>query len=499
MNLQTALIAIGIFVVVVVYAVSKIRERKNALKRSASGSRGSSESPIRSGKGRLSEDEPSLMEGAPPRLEDEVPLINPFDITSGRIDDQDLNPDEIETLQDIVSADEVPVSPPDRKTVVASKVENDLTRDFPSDGLIQDEQGESQYPEVSREGPEWELEDVTEDTQKSLFDVASDDDSEIIDWEDLPGVDNSEYYSNPPDDPSQDPPQAKSSSEYRYPRIQGFERISQIDYWIKLTGRRDVGRESVLAQYREASSLISKPNQIFGLKIPEKTWCALEQESEDARFGDLVITLQLADQNGTISQEDMRQFLGLARQLAEGIGYDFSTMAPVESALQQSKAINDYIRYYDSVFVIHVKPLQSAYFEGAVIHRCATQLGLDQSSKGFFVRNKPFKKDTVSLYYLADMSETGEFDFRNMEHMQMRGVTFFTKPALNRSPGAVFAEMADTANAFAARIKGKAIAPNHHGLPQEYVENVRQSMEKVAQEMEGQGIASGSEEAMRLF
>ena len=99
-----------------------------------------------------------------------------------------------------------------------------------------------------------------------------------------------------------------AASNYIYPNIDGFERVSQIDYWVKLQGARDVGRESVLAQYREAKSALTKHSRILGLKIPKKNWCDLEKESEDARFGDIIVTIQLADQKGPVSETELAKF-----------------------------------------------------------------------------------------------------------------------------------------------------------------------------------------------
>lgn len=289
------------------------------------------------------------------------------------------------------------------------------------------------------------------------------------------------------------------SSNFIYPQIQGFEKVSQIDYWVKIFGDRDVGRESVFAQYRDAKSKLSKPSHIYGLKVPEKNWCDLENEHEDSRFGDLIVTLQLADQIGPISESELSQFSRLISKLSEGTGREFSFMAPIESALQQANTIADFVRYYESVFVVNIKPEHTEYFDGGTINRCATQLGLERSDQNFFVRNKVIGKGKVCLYSLANMSDTGKFDFENLKELSTRGVTFFTKPAVNRSPGAVFSEMVDTAKAFAGRIKGEAIAPNHDDLSQDDIEQTRQSIENVARDMESQGMAPGSNEAMRIF
>ncbi len=286
---------------------------------------------------------------------------------------------------------------------------------------------------------------------------------------------------------------------YVYPEIEGFEKVSQIDYWVKIAGDRDVGRESVLAQYREAAARLGKPSRIYGMRLPDKGWCDLEMESEETRYADIVVTVQLADSRGAISESEMNNFTRLVSNLSEGTGRGFTFMAPVESALMQAQAIADFTRYYESIFVVNVRPQHSEYLDGASILRCATQLGLDQDSGQFFVRNKSVGKKKVCLYSLANMSDTGKFDFETIKDLRTKGVTFFTKPAVNRSPGAVFAEMVDTAKAFAARIKGEPSAPNFDDLSQDDIDSIRATIEKVCSEMEDLGMAPGSEEAMRVF
>ena len=127
--------------------------------------------------------------------------------------------------------------------------------------------------------------------------------------------------------------------KFEYRPGEGFEKISQIDYWVKLYGERDVSRDSVLAIYRSATISLDKKHSVFGLRMPDKIWCDLENESEDARFADLVVTIQLADQTGAISESEMTRFTSLISKLSESTGRVFSFMAPVESAVQQSRSL----------------------------------------------------------------------------------------------------------------------------------------------------------------
>ena len=285
---------------------------------------------------------------------------------------------------------------------------------------------------------------------------------------------------------------------YNYPNIDGFERVCQIDYWARLHSDHDIGREAVLAQFREARATLTKHNRLLGLKLPEKRWCDLEQESEDARFGDIIVTLQLADQKGPVNETELEQFLKLIGYLAEGTNRNFALMAPLENALQQARTISDFIRCYDYVFTVMVKPRQTDYLDGAAINLYATQLGLERSANNYFVRNKSMS-NKVCLYSLANMSDSGEFDFDELSDFTTSGVIFFTKPAVNRSPVAVFSEMVDAAKVFAGRIKGEVVDLDNKELSQEYINQIRSSIAQVTRDMETYGMASGSDEAVRIF
>ncbi len=288
-------------------------------------------------------------------------------------------------------------------------------------------------------------------------------------------------------------------NEFGYQPVEGFDKISQIDYWVKIFGDRDVGRESVLGIYRDSISSITKRSNIYGLRLPDNVWCDLELESEEVRFGDLVVTVQLADRFGPISESEMTRFSVLISNLSEKTGRGFSFMAPIESAMEQANSIDAFVRYFDSVFIVNIKPKESAFFDGSVIDRCATQIGLEKSRQNYYIRNKPVGKRNVCLYSLANMSDTGEFDFGDINQQEIRGVTFFIKPPQIQSPGPVFAEMVDTAKAFASRVKGEVTTPGCDDLSTEVVDVIRSSIEEVALKMGQNGIQSGSEGAIKIF
>ncbi len=307
---------------------------------------------------------------------------------------------------------------------------------------------------------------------------------------------NAAAASPPPTNPAAAAP---TRAAFAVGEVAGFDKLSQLDYWVKLPGERDVSRDSVLAVYRQGVAGLSKHHTIYGLRMPGKTWCDLETESEDARFIDLVITIQLADRHGPVSAAEMTQFTDLVARLSASTGRGFAFMAPVASAMQQAARLAEFMRHYDSVSVINVKPLEMDYFPGALIDQCACQLGLEREDK-HYARFKRVGKSQVCLYSLANMSDSGHFDFHNLELEYARGVTFYTHPAVSRSPGAVFSEMVHTAQAFSARVQGQPIASGGDSpITQLEIEHTRAKIEHVAAEMSRLGIAPGSEPAVRLF
>ena len=283
-------------------------------------------------------------------------------------------------------------------------------------------------------------------------------------------------------------------------RREGFAQLSQIDYWVKITGTRDVGRETVLALYRDDAANFSKAHGIHGFKMPDQEWCDVVSEAEDSRFTDLVMTIQLADRNGAISEREMTRFSALVSKLAKGTGREFFFMTPIENSFAQADAIAEFVRRFDSVFAVNLHPQESECFLGPVIDRYAQQMGLEPNDNHHYSRFKFINKSKVALYNLASLNDTARFDFADLKSCNPDGLTFFTKPAVNRSPGAVFAEMVDTALVLASRMKGKVtLADDDKDLTQEIIDATRKSIERVAAEMERAGIPAGSAEAARIF
>ncbi|MGR3984838.1 MAG: cell division protein ZipA C-terminal FtsZ-binding domain-containing protein [Gammaproteobacteria bacterium] len=280
--------------------------------------------------------------------------------------------------------------------------------------------------------------------------------------------------------------------------IEGFERVSQVDYWVKIIGRRDVGREIALGIFHENAADFSMPRSIHGVKMPDNAWRNLEEEAEGSRFGDLVITIQLADRSGAVTPREMAKFSELVSRMSEVTGREFSFMAPVENAIAQARVIADFIAHFDSEFALRIRPRSDATFAGADLHRCALELGLEAEAH-HYARFQTAGGKRAALYTLMDFERRDGFDFENIAQCSARELVFLTRPALNHAPGAVFAEMVNTARAFAARMDGAVCMRDEEELPQATVDAQRAVIEQAAAEMARFGIPAGSAEAVKIF
>ncbi len=299
-----------------------------------------------------------------------------------------------------------------------------------------------------------------------------------------------------------DLPSAEQTNRFRRRPAVGFEQLSQIDYWVKITGQRDVGRETVLGIYRDRASHFTKASHFHGRKVGQHEWCDVQHQAEASRFDDLVLSLQLADRNGALSEREMTRFLALVAKLAECTERKFALMTNVENALAQAAALAEFIRHFDAVCALHISPQPHGepHFTGAAIERCAAQAGLARDGD-HYACFKAGDANQAVLYSLADADKHnhGRFDFADLKSLQTDGVIFFTRPALHRAPGAVVTEMLDAAHAFAANIKGEIKVVGRVESGEAAVHAMRQSIHQAAAEMTQLGIPPGGDEAVRLF
>ena len=347
--------------------------------------------------------------------------------------------------------------------------------------------------------------------QKSVQHLKSDDSDEFQDgsdseYDDVPdesevvALRESEEYSEPEHPPEPEPAQEKVVPRFEYPEIQGFDRLGQVDYWVKLSGGKDLGREALYAQYRELFAELKNSTRIYGIRTTDREWVDIETETDSARFLELVVTLQLVDSSGAITRSELNPFTDMVTGFSEAIGKNITFMAPLESAAQQARALSECVQMFDypcMVFVVPERPDQ--HLSGGAIAKCARQMGLETHRNNYFVRTKTVGRKKVRLYGVANLSDEGTFDFDQMDSLKSPGVVFFFRPLVHESPGSVLSEMASTAKSFAGRMGANTITPEGNDLTVEVIGDIRAEIESKSMEMEACGLHSGGDAVMRIF
>jgi len=101
-------------------------------------------------------------------------------------------------------------------------------------------------------------------------------------------------------------------------------------------------------------------------------------------------------------------------------------MTTTENALAQAAHLAEFISHFDSVFVVNVSPADAdARFYGDAIDRLAPRLGLERDDNNHYARFKQVGKGRARLYGLADRSDSGRFDFHDLESFSTRGLVSY--------------------------------------------------------------------------
>ncbi len=290
-------------------------------------------------------------------------------------------------------------------------------------------------------------------------------------------------------------------TRFEYPEIHGFNRLGQIDYWVRFHGGSDIDKETLEAQYEDLFNTLGKPTRLYGIRTSDQTWInVLGNTGGGERFVTLIVSLQLVDSAGAITRNELNRFTSMVTQFSERMGKDITFMAPLESALEQATALSEYVKLFDSPSMVFVVPEKEDHsIHGKEIDLCASQLGLEAYKTNYYVRTKKIQKNKILLYGVANMSDEGTFDFQNMENLHSPGLVFFFRPLFHQAPGSVLSEMVSTAKSIAGRIGAKAITPEGEELTVAMTTKIRADIEKQSREMAICGLKSGSDTILRVF
>lgn len=264
-----------------------------------------------------------------------------------------------------------------------------------------------------------------------------------------------------------------------------------IEYRVRIAADGVVA--SVFADAFNKTRTLGKPVRWLGLPVGAAEWEDV-QPWRDVRYQEIVVTVQLADRNGAVHEEQLLALCDLVKSAAQGHGLRVAC-DDLGEALERAQAIDRFCVDVDVLIGLNVV----ARGEGAVdlsrIMRQAESSGMVLGEDGVFQlldsRDEP-------LYALFN-HDAEPFGSGGAEGQTSQGVTLqFDVP---RVPDGL--KVFDGMVAFGRRLANDAggilVDDNLRPLTDSGIEKIRSQLTQIYARMEARGVPSGSRRSLRLF
>ena len=261
--------------------------------------------------------------------------------------------------------------------------------------------------------------------------------------------------------------------------------------------RARIGSDGVMANaFADAFSqtrTLGKAVRWLGLPVGATAWEDIEPW-RDARYQQVVVTMQLADRNGAVQEEQLAALCDVLQAMAQTHGLRLACDDMVD-ALERAQAIDRFCVDVDVLIGLNVV----ARGEGAVnltriVHE-AESSGMVLGGDGVFQlldsRGEP-------LYALCN-HDAEPFALEAVEGQTSQGVTLqFDVP---RVPDGlkVFDGMVAFGRKLASETGGILVDDNLRPLTDTGIEKIRSQLMHIYERMEARGVPSGSRRSLRLF
>lgn len=250
---------------------------------------------------------------------------------------------------------------------------------------------------------------------------------------------------------------------------------------------------NVFADAFSHARTLGKPVRWFGLPVDAAQWEEL-QPWRDVHYKQVLITMQLADRNGAVQEEQLSALCKLAESLSQTHGLQIAC-DDVAEALGRAESIDRFCVDVDVLIGLNVVARGEGAVNLARIVREAETSGMVLGIDGVFqlidTRGEP-------MYALCN-HDAEPFSAMVIEGQTSQGVTLqFDVP---RVPDGlkVFDGMVAFGRKLANEVGGILVDDNMRPLTDTGIEKIRTQLTQIYERMEKRGVPSGSRRALRLF
>ena len=136
----------------------------------------------------------------------------------------------------------------------------------------------------------------------------------------------------------------------------------KIDYWARIPGSEPVTCHEVLSVYRSHELDLEHPHLIHGRSYPSNVWVDLEEASSADHFSDLVVSVQMVDRSGPITESELTRTNSLVYELAEGLNRKFQFDMTVEEATDQASRLDHFCQQHDVLVIVNIAAQEGSEF-----------------------------------------------------------------------------------------------------------------------------------------
>ena len=264
-----------------------------------------------------------------------------------------------------------------------------------------------------------------------------------------------------------------------------------IEYRIRIAGGSILA--SAFSEAMSRAKNLSKPVRWRGLPLGSQAWEDLKAWS-DRHYRQIVVSLQLADRNGSVDEAELGALLTLVNDVARALNLRVQSDDAAE-ALQRARQLDMFCVDVDVLIGLNVVARGEESLPLAAVRREVTAAGLSLAADGTF---QLLDNRGEILFSLCNQEST-PFHPDNFDSLQTRGVTLlFDVPRVADGLN-VFDLMVGLGRKLAHESGGMLVDDNIRPLTDAGIEKIRRQLMQIYAKMDAKGLPSGSTQALRIF
>lgn len=265
----------------------------------------------------------------------------------------------------------------------------------------------------------------------------------------------------------------------------------EIDYIVEIRAGEFIAVDKLVKMQQSLPGLMRRIS-FGGLNYQSKAWEALTPDV--ARYTSVRVALQLVDRSGPVTDEQLRAFGGVVREVASEMAA-IAELPEFAPALEQAVSLDTFCADVDVLVGINVIANTGQVFHGTKIRALAEAAGLHLQASGVFHCHDEQGGTLFSL----DNQESHPFLIDRIRNMTTPGITFLLDVPRVANGIRVFDRMVAMSRHFADSLDGMLADDNRALLNDSGLDRIRAQLRAIYASMEQRGIEAGSPLALRLF